>query len=257
MESRRVRVIGVGPGHPDQVTLAAVAALREVDYFLVTDRSERGGMPDPLVNARDRLLDRHLERPPVVVRVADPEVAARPDRSAPQAEYDAAVARWHQARQDAVVTALLAHEGVAGFLVWGDPAFYDSTVPILRSIHDSGRLRIELDVVPGISSVQLLAARHGIALQEVGEPLHVTSSRALGVALAAGQENVVVMLNRVIELPGLDDWSIWWGANLGTPHEELVAGRVATALPEIDAARERVRERAGWIMDVFLLRRGR
>src|SRR6478609_799234 len=206
--SRRVRVIGVGPGDPDQVTLAAVAALREVDYFLVTDRSERGGMPDPLVNARDRLLDRHLERPPVVVRVADPEVAARPDRSAPQAEYDAAVARWHQARQDAVVTALL-------------------------------------------------AARHGIALQEVGEPLHVTSSRALGVALAAGQENVVVMLNRVIELPGLDDWSIWWGANLGTPHEELVAGRVATALPEIDAARERVRERAGWIMDVFLLRRGR
>ena len=73
--------------------------------------------------------------------------------------------------------------------------------------------------------------------------------------IAQGQENVVVMLNRVIELPGLDDWSIWWGANLGTPHEELVAGRVATVLPDIHAARERVAERAGWILDIFLLRR--
>jgi precorrin-6A synthase len=250
----------VGPGDPEQVTLEAVRALREVDYFVVTDKSGRGGMPDPLVNARERLLDRHLEAPPVIVRVEDPERERRPDRTATQEEYDAAVARWHEERQTAYEQALLSREGDAGFLVWGDPAFYDSTIRILQSLQERGRLDLAIDVVPGISSIQLLAAKHRIVLHEVGHALHVTSGRRLREAIDQGQDNVVVMLNRVIELDDLPvdvtDWSIWWGANLGTPSEELVAGRVGDVLPEIDAARERVRAAAGWVMDIFLLRRG-
>ena len=252
---KRVRVIGVGPGDPDQVTVEAVHALREVDYLVVTDRSARGGMPDPLVSARGRLLERHLDQPPPVVRVADPEQRPRPDRSVPQEEYDAVVARWHEARQAAYEEALLSHPGVAGFLVWGDPAFYDSTVQVLRTLRDRGRVDLALDVVPGISSVQLLAARHALVLQEVGQPLHLTSGRALRTAIEQGQENVVVMLNRVIELDGLEDWSIWWGGNLGTPHEELVAGRVGDVLDEIEAVRRRIEAAAGWALDIFLLRR--
>jgi len=251
--AKRVRVIGVGPGDPDQVTLEAVAAMREVDYFVVTDKSGRGGMPDPLVNARERLLDRHLDHPPVIVRVEDPERERRPDRTATQEQYDAAVAQWHEARRTAYADALASHDGTAGFLVWGDPAFYDSTIRILDAIAD--RLELDVDVLPGISAVQLLAARHRIVLHEVGQALHVTSGRRLMEAIEQGQDNIVVMLNRVIELPGLDDWRIWWGANLGTPSEELVVGRVGDVLPEIDAARERVRAAAGWVMDIFLLRR--
>ncbi len=57
-----------------------------------------------------------------------------------------------------------------------------------------------------------------------------------------------------VDLAGLDDWSIWWGANLGTDSEELVAGRVADVLPSIEAARERAKTAAGWVMDVYLLR---
>jgi precorrin-6A synthase len=252
---KRVRVIGVGPGDPDQVTIEAVRALREVAYFVVTDKSGRGGMPDPLVNARERLLDRHLEAEPVIVRVDDPERERRPDRTATQEEYDAAVARWHEERQTAYEQALLSWEGDAGFLVWGDPAFYDSTIRILQSLQERGRLELELDVIPGISSIQLLAARHRIVLHEVGQALHVTSGRRLREALAQGQDNIVVMLNRVIELEGLEDWTIWWGANLGTASEALVAGRVGDVLPAIDEARERVRATAGWVMDIFLLRR--
>jgi precorrin-6A synthase len=256
---KRVRVIGVGPGDPDQVTIEAVRALREVAYFVVTDKSGRGGMPDPLVNARERLLDRHLEVEPVIVRVDDPERERRPDRTATQEEYDAAGARWHEERQTAYEEALLSREGDAGFLVWGDPAFYDSTIRILQSLQERGRLDLELDVIPGISSIQLLAAEHQIVLHEVGQALHVTSGRRLQEAIAQGQDNVVVMLNRVIELEGLgldlSDWAIWWGANLGTPSEELVAGRVGDVLTENEAARGRARDAAGWVMDIFLLRR--
>jgi precorrin-6A synthase len=255
---KRVRVIGVGPGDPEQVTFEAARAMREADFFVVSDKSARGGVPDPLVVARERLLDRHLDHPPVLVRVDDPERERRPDRAATAAEYAAVVASWHEARAAVYEAALLAHEGDAAFLVWGDPAFYDSTLRVLERVRERGAMDLEVDVVPGISSVQLLAARHRLVLHEVGQALHVTTGRRLREAVEQGQDNVVVMLNRVIDLVGPDldlgDWAIWWGANLGTAHEALVAGRVADVLPEIEAARIRTKDAAGWVMDIYLLR---
>lgn len=252
---RRIRLIGVGPGDPDQVTLEAVSAMRTVDFFVVSDKSPRGGVPDPLVHARELLLDRHLDGPPVVVRVEDPERERRVDRTASAEAYEQVVDRWHEARAVAFEEALLTHPGDAGFLVWGDPAFYDSTIRVVDRVLARGRVEAVVDVVPGISSIQLLAARHRVVLHEVGQPLHVTTGRRLREAVEAGQDNLVVMLNRTIDLTGLEDWWIWWGANLGTVSEELVAGSVAEALPRVEAARERAKGSAGWLMDVFLLRR--
>ena len=148
------------------------------------------------------------------------------------------------------------NEGDAGFLVWGDPAFYDSTLRIIERVLERGTVQAEIDVVPGISSLQVLAARHHIVLHDVGRPVHVTTGRRLQEAVASGQNNIVVMLNRSLEpLESLGDWRIWWGANLGTPSEHLVAGRVADVLPDIEAARVTVKESAGWVMDVYVLRR--
>jgi precorrin-6A synthase len=248
-------VIGVGPGDPDQVTIEALNALRSVAFFIVSDKSPRGGMPDPLIAARGRLLDRHLGYQPTVVRIEDPARERRPERTGTQEEYDAVVEAWHEARADGYEAALAEHEGDAGFLVWGDPGFYDSTIRVLERVRRRDGVDFELDVIPGISSIQLLAARHRIVLHEVGEPLHVTTRRRLREAIDQGQHNLVVMLNSSIDLDGLDDWRIWWGANLGTPSEELVAGRVGDVLREIEQARERARAAAGWVMDIYLLRR--
>lgn len=252
---RRVRIIGVGPGDPDQVTLEAVNAMRSVDFFVVTDKSgtAKGGMPDPLVVARERLLDRHLDHPPTIVKIADAPRERRAEFTGTDAEYRAAVRDWHAARVEKYVAALRAHPGDVGFLAWGDPAFYDSTIRVVDAIAE--RMDIDVDVIPGISSVQLLAARHRIVLHEVARPLYVTTGRALADAIDRDHDNVLVMLNREIELPGLDDWTIWWGGNLGTSDERLIAGRVADVLPEIRAARNDLRERAGWVMDIYLLRR--
>ena len=140
--------------------------------------------------------------------------------------------------------------------MWGDPAFYDSTIRIIESVLERGEVQAEIDVVPGISSLQVLAARHHIVLHEVGLPVHVTTGRRLHEAVDSGQDNIVVMLNRSLEpLESLGDWRIWWGANLGTPTEQLIAGRVADVLPDIEAARTVAKDRAGWVMDVYLLRR--
>lgn len=252
---KHVRVIGVGPGDPDQVTLEAVRAMREVAFFVVADKSSPDGKPDPLVAARERLLDRHLDTTPVIVRVQDPERERRPDRTSTVGEYEAAVATWHDARATAYEEALLSYDGDAGFLVWGDPAFYDSTIRVLEKVRARRRLDLEIEVIPGISSLQLLAARHGIVLHDVGQALHVTTGRRLREAVESGQDNIAVMLNQALDLAGLDDWRIWWGANLGTAHEVLVAGRVGDVVVDIESIRDRTRDAAGWVMDIYLLRR--
>ncbi len=64
------------------------------------------------------------------------------------------------------------------------------------------------------------------------------------------------MLGGGLDTGSLDDWSVWWGANLGTPSEEVVAGRVAGVRGELAAARARAKAAAGWVMNVYLLRRG-
>lgn len=239
----RIRIVGVGMG-PQHVTAEAAAALRSVDYVLAAEKSE----DDHLLDARRAICRAHGDPP--VVAVPDPPR----DRDRP-ADYPGAVDAWHLARTEAYERVLAARAGDAAFLVWGDPAFYDSTIRVVERIRARGRVPVEYDVLPGVSAPQLLAARHRIVLHEVGRPLHVTTARRLPEAVAQGQDDIVVMLNREIELDGLDDWSIWWGANLGTEHEALVAGRVGDVLTEIRAARERVRRRAGWVLDIHLVRR--
>lgn len=259
---RRLRVIGIGPGGPDQVTLEAVAAMRACDWFLVLDKAEavRGGAADPLLALREEMLARHVGDAAVVVRVEDPPRERRAARVGTDADYRDVVETWHLERTARVAAALRARPGDVGFLVWGDPAFYDSTLRVLDRVAatlDAVGESVVIDVLPGISALQLLAARHRIVLHEVARPLHVTTGRALLAAVEAGQDNVVVMLNSsvdVLEDPRLADWTIWWGADLGTPAEELVAGPVAGVLEEIRTARERARSAAGWVMDVYLLR---
>lgn len=251
---RRIRLIGIGSGGLDQVTVEAVQAMNDVDFFVVTDKTPsrfgQDGSADPLVAARTELLARHVQHEPRLVVVTDPERDRQP------ADYDIAVSDWHEARADAWEQALLEHPGDAGFLVWGDPAFYDSTIRVLERVVERGRVEAELDVLPGISSLQMLAARHRIVLHEIGQPVHVTTGRRLSEAVDAGQDNLVVMLNRSLEpLESLGDWQIWWGADLGTPYERLVSGKVRDVLPDIENARDAVKESAGWVMDIYLLRR--
>ena len=52
-----------------------------------------------------------------------------------------------------------------------------------------------------------------------------------------------------------EDVDIYWGAYLGTPDEVLVAGKLGDRVEEIEQLRARERERKGWIMDTYLLRR--
>ena len=127
----------------------------------------------------------------------------------------------------------------------------------MESIRELG-VDLDLTVIPGISSIQLLAARHKIILNRVGQPIHVTTGRRLLDEYSPALGDVVVMLDGELACSGLveqfDDLMIYWGAQLGLDDEVLISGRLGEVISEIRVSRAAVRESRGWVMDTYLLR---
>jgi precorrin-6A synthase len=254
---RELLVIGMGPGDPDQITVQAVRALNRADVFF---RIDKGDARSGLNAARDEILKRHVDRPGY--RVVDIPEPAR-DRSASLTAdgYQGAVSDWHAARAELIAAAIdaeLGPEGVGAFLVWGDPSVYDSMLRIVDRVLALGTVVFTWTVIPGVTSVQALAAAHRMPLNRVGEPIHITPARRLDGGLPDGLDSAVVMLDRGFTAaefsePGL---SVFWGAYLGTADEVLVSGPLAEVADEITETRARLREQHGWIMDTYLVRRG-
>ncbi len=234
----RVRILGFGMG-PQHVTPEVAEALNGCDYALAVQKADH----DPLLDVRRAVAAAYGVE---LVVVRDPERDRSPGLD--RAGYERAVADWYDARLASYRAVLESRGGTCAFLVWGDPSLYDGAIRIFQD------LGVAYDVLPGISAPQMLAARHGIVLHEVGRPVHLTTARRLRADAGGGQRNLVVMLTAGVELAGFEDWTIWWGANLGGTGERLVSGRVGTVIGEIEAARAAAKAEAGWVMDLFLLR---
>ncbi|MEU9653078.1 precorrin-6A synthase (deacetylating) [Streptomyces sp. NPDC056353] len=251
---RTIHVIGIGAGDPEQLTLQAVGALRSTDVFFVLDKGEAKA---DLVRLRREMLETHVpEGTYRIVEARDPER----DRSAGGAAYSPAVGDWRSARAgiyERLIAEELGEDESGAFLVWGDPALYDSTLGILEEILERGSVAFEYDVVPGISSVSSLVARHRTGLNRVARPVQITTGRRLAEGFPEDADDVVVMLDahQAFRQYADQDIDIYWGAYLGTPDEILASGPIAEAAPRIERLRAEARERKGWIMDTYLLRR--
>ncbi|WP_461061630.1 precorrin-6A synthase (deacetylating) [Streptomyces pseudoechinosporeus] len=251
---RKIHVIGIGAGDPDQLTLQAVKALRSTDVFFILDKGE---VKSDLVQLRRDMLDAHIpEGTYRLVEARDPER----DRAAGGAGYSPAVGDWRRARADIyerLIGEELGEEESGAFLVWGDPALYDSTLGILEEILERGAVAFDYDVVPGISSVSALVARHRTGLNRVAGPVQITTGRRLAEGFPEGVDDVVVMLDahQAFQRYADQDIDIYWGAYIGTPDEILASGPLADTAARIAELRAEARERKGWIMDTYLLRR--
>ncbi|WP_202918386.1 precorrin-6A synthase (deacetylating) [Streptomyces cavernae] len=251
---RKIHVIGIGAGDPDQLTLQAVKAIKDTDVFFILDKGE---VKSDLVRLRRDMLETHLEEGTYrLVEARDPER----DRSAGTAAYSPAVGDWRSARADIyerLICEELGEDESGAFLVWGDPALYDSTLGILQEVLERGKADFSYDVVPGISSVSALVARHRTGLNRVARPVQITTGRRLAEGFPEGVDDVVVMLDahQAFREYADQDIDIYWGAYIGTPDEILASGPIAEAGPRIERMRAEARERKGWIMDTYLLRR--
>jgi precorrin-6A synthase len=239
---KTILIVGIGAGSPEHLTVQAINALNRADVLFVPDK---GASKADLADLRREIIARYVTNP------ASRTVGYRvPKRDAANPDYGAGVHDWHEALAG-IFNGLLEDvpdNGAAAFLVWGDPGLYDSTIRIVEKL----RGEYAVEIIPGITSIQALTAAHGIALNRIGKPVHITTGRRLGMVT---DDTVVMLDGQTAFLTADPELDIFWGAYLGTPDEITIAGRLGAVRQQIVETRKTAREKHGWIMDTYLLRK--
>ncbi len=249
---KKLMVIGIGAGNPDYITMQAVKALNLVDVFFLMDK---GQSKDKLIDLRREICERYISEH--VYRFVE---AHSPERERGDVDYKASVEDLNLAKQltfERLINEEMSDGQCGSFLVWGDPALYDSTIRILQAILASGRCDFEFEVIPGITSVQALAAQHKVPLNRIGRSIEITTGRLLAAGQVSDADSLVVMLDAEDSYHQVADQEteIYWGAYLGTPDEILISGKLKDVADEIERVRKAARLANGWIMDTYLLRK--
>lgn len=248
---RTLLVIGIGAGNPDYLTVQAINAMHRAEVFFMPDKGlEKSGLNAIRLGMLDRFVTNKR------YRLVDFAIPSR--RQADTPGYRDAVQEWRDKLEAAyrAMFAELGEDGVGAFLVWGDPTLYDGTLRILKDMQAAG-WDFAIEVIPGISAPQALAAQHQVTLNRVGEPVTITTGRRVGEGEADELSSAVVMLDnhQVFQRFAPTEAEIFWGAYLGTADEILVAGPVKDVMAEIDAKRSEAQARHGWIMDTYMIRK--
>jgi precorrin-6A synthase len=248
---RTLLVVGIGAGNPEHMTVQAINALNRADVLLIPTKGEEKAF---LADMRRDICDRFVTNPKT--RILEYTV---PMRSA-DGGYEGGVNDWHHAIARIYENLLVSEVGedeTVGLLVWGDPMLYDSTLRIVDHVRAGGRVAFDLEVIPGITSIQALCASHRIALNRIGLPVQVTTGRRLSEGWPEAASDVVVMLDGVQAYRTVEaaDAHIYWGAYLGTELEITLSGPLSELAGTITETRQRARAENGWIMDTYLIRR--
>lgn len=211
MRARLVGV-GVGPGDPELLTLKALRALQEAEvvYVPVTSPGDPG-RAEAIV--AEHAPGRPIERLPFTV-AGDPSTRAR---------------AWERAAER--LAGRVARTGTVAFATVGDPALYST----FGHLADAVRRRVPgvcVERIPGITAMQALAARSGVALATGDEPLTLLplTGGLAGVRDAIAREGTVVaykagrslpevlgLLRETGRLPGAV-----YGAEVGRPDERVL-----------------------------------
>ncbi|MFA6810478.1 MAG: precorrin-2 C(20)-methyltransferase [Desulfoplanes sp.] len=148
--------IGVGPGDPDLLTMAAVKKLAQVDVILAASSSK---------NEYSLALGIAKPHMPENIRVIMLKFPMTKDK---QALADA----W--AENGRITADILKQGHNAAFLTLGDPMIY-STFGYLLKILKKTHPEIPVEIIPGVTSFQAAAAKTQTILTESGENLVIFS----------------------------------------------------------------------------------
>lgn len=244
-------LIGIGTGNPQHLTLQAIDALNAVDLILIPNK---GAGKDDLAGLRREICDQVIQNPDVKITEF-----GLPTRDPKTKDYRQRVDDWHDAIArvwSETIAAHLPEGGKVGFLVWGDPSLYDSTIRIADRLQR--QQQVALTVIPGITSIQALTASHAIPVNEIGAPFTITTGRQLrDHGWPDSANTLVIMLDGECSFQSIDPTGvqIWWSAYAGMREEILISGALSDVSDQIIATRAKARADHGWIMDIYLLRR--
>ncbi|MCK7545858.1 precorrin-6A synthase (deacetylating) [Marinobacter bryozoorum] len=247
----QLSLIGIGTGNPDHVTLAAINALNHADLILLP---RKGDAKSDLIDLR-RLLCRKLLSEKSSAEIVEFDLPARREDH----QYLEAVADWHTRIAEIwgeLIQQHLPDGGRVGLMIWGDPSLYDSSLRIASRLSDKGKA-VQVKVVPGITSLQVLTAEHCIPLNTIAEPVHITTGRRLrenGWPTQTSAMAVMLDSGGAFQTLPQDNIYIWWGAYLGMDKQCLINGPLKAVGQEIMTRRDRLKAEHGWIMDTYLMK---
>jgi len=249
---KKIYLIGIGPGNLDYLTVKALNTMKKADVFFLLEKRGQKGHED-LLKIRKELLKSCLDRG--TYRVVTAKI---PERKKSKS-YKEGVKTWRQQKAE-VITELIKGEmkdGESGaFLVWGDPSLYDGHLEILQHILKEGAVNFEYEVIAGITSVQILAEKHKIPLNRIGETIVITTGRRLKEYSPAEVRNIAVLLDSYSTFKHFKDTNIdiYWGGYLGTDDEILLSGKLKDIIEDLKKLRKEAKKKKGWIMDTYILR---
>ncbi len=223
--TRELVGIGVGPGDPDLLTVAAVRELSVAGrVFVPVMAPDVGGRAEAVVRAH--LTHDRLER--LVFALNDDVTGPQRHR---HERWDAAAAR--------VVEHLREHGGTAAFATLGDPSVY-STFGYLAGTVRELLPAVRIRTIPGITAMQAAASASGLTLVEGTESLTLLPltrdlgalddalARAGTVVAYKGGRRLAQLRERVTAAGALD--RAWCAEHLGTAEQRI------TPLAQVDAA---------------------
>jgi precorrin-2/cobalt-factor-2 C20-methyltransferase len=208
--------IGVGPGDPDLLTIAAVRELSTAGRVFVPVMAPGiRGRAEAVV--RPHLTHDRLER--LVFALNDDLTGSQRRR---HDCWDAAAAR--------VVEYLRAHTGSAAFATIGDPSVYSTFTYLAQTVREL-LPGVQIRTIPGITAMQAAASAAGLILVEGSEPLTLLPlARDLaaldgaldngGTVVAYKAASRLAQLRERLAAAGALDRA-WCAEHLGSPDERI------------------------------------
>jgi len=151
--------IGVGPGDPELITLKAAKALKAVDFICVPKSHAKKpsmalGMVKPILNER--------LKPAEILELVFP--MTRDDLNNRKL--------W---LENAAIVASKAKQGDVAFITLGDPMLYSTFLYLYECVKETYP-EIELEIIPGVTSVTAVAASSKLPLAEKDEVVTIIPS---------------------------------------------------------------------------------
>jgi precorrin-6A synthase len=244
MNTKKVYIVGIGQGDPKYLTLEAYEIIKKAKNFIIPLKK---GPKEELTKIREKVIEfcKQNDTNYQVIKVEFPE------RKKGEV-YKLEVESWRKEKAS-ILAEVLKDVDEACFLVLGDPSLYDGHIEIFKEVNKD--LPIKIEVIPGLSTINLLSAKHKISLTKVAESLLITTPRPLRKQKEISRNTVVFLDNYETFKLFKDDRElmIYWGAYLGTEKEVLFNGKLSQCWQELVELRRKLKKKHGYIMETYLL----
>lgn len=145
--------IGVGPGDPDLLTFKAVNILNDVDYIFAPKARDKNSTAlkiiENKVDYQDKLIELSFSMSKNRDKLAE-------DRQQIATKIEKKLIAGHD----------------SAFITLGDPGLYSTFIYIKKILKDQNQ-SLEVETVPGITSISCCAAGHNLPLVEAGDDLAI------------------------------------------------------------------------------------